>query len=469
MTFSCPGCGRIAAFVPATCPDCGHVAESAAQAAPPAWFVHAKGRLVGPLSRAELAGLLAAGMVGPADFIGGHGLEGWVVAGVAAQALGLEPGPAAPTNASPRKPAVPVPDPAKPPPAAPPANATAPRKSGWRFVAIWLVGLLALQFFLMPKNVLGAHPPFAVFLANVAARFALLAIACWVVVAPFAYLARRRLPGARGPLMAMSMVTLALVGWRVTHPEAPNPQLPARHIAGGERVEVRQDPTAAWEARAAAEREALMAFATSPPEAETPQPATTQTPAAAGTASPRGTARAPSTGQPAATPFDWYAPAYALSAARDWPRLLEHSLAWIEADRQSSSAWTFKGIALVELGRGDEGVAALEHALALNPENTKALFHLGLRAMNQNDYRRGLGWFERAAQVEDESWTWNNVGWANQRLGEYDEAIAAFERAVKLDVHNQIAWRNLYITYHAGGYPDRAGEVAGREREALRR
>jgi Flp pilus assembly protein TadD len=76
---------------------------------------------------------------------------------------------------------------------------------------------------------------------------------------------------------------------------------------------------------------------------------------------------------------------------------------------EAADDWRAQGEALLRQKRYDEALAALEHALALDPDNAS---------------------------------TWTNKGLALGHLKRHDDELAAYEQALALDPNEVMAWNN---------------------------
>jgi anaphase-promoting complex subunit 6 len=83
---------------------------------------------------------------------------------------------------------------------------------------------------------------------------------------------------------------------------------------------------------------------------------------------------------------------------------------------------------------------------------------LGVLYFSKRDYKVAAAWLRRAAAlltVDRMSPTWQpvlaNLGHAHRKLGEYDEAITAFTRALGLAPHDAGTFAALALTHHLRG------------------
>lgn len=69
----------------------------------------------------------------------------------------------------------------------------------------------------------------------------------------------------------------------------------------------------------------------------------------------------------------------------DWPKLLEVSRRWIEAEPQNPEAWYELGTAQEGLGKPEDAQQSYRKATAIDPRHGEALFRLGVIASQRGD------------------------------------------------------------------------------------
>jgi tetratricopeptide (TPR) repeat protein len=99
----------------------------------------------------------------------------------------------------------------------------------------------------------------------------------------------------------------------------------------------------------------------------------------------------------------------------------------------SGRAWAYLGMALAHLGRSAEAEAALARSLSLSPGNGEAWFHLGISRGLRGEWQDAATALRRAvAYLPDDMVAWHRLGVALSESQEPDAAAAAFERALVL-------------------------------------
>ena len=97
-----------------------------------------------------------------------------------------------------------------------------------------------------------------------------------------------------------------------------------------------------------------------------------------------------------------------------------------------------KAVKLGQENKYAESIVCLDRVIRINPNIPSAWYYKGT-ALN------ALGQFQEAIICLDnvhQNWcqTWNQKGIAYANLKKYFEAITCFEKAIKLDTHNQSAY-----------------------------
>lgn len=91
------------------------------------------------------------------------------------------------------------------------------------------------------------------------------------------------------------------------------------------------------------------------------------------------------------------------------------------------------GHVLLELGRHDEALAAFRRCLAIDPSDAATHYEIGLIHFVRGDYRAALDQLQLPLRQYPDDWEVHNLlGSCQLRLGAYDEALVAFNRALRL-------------------------------------
>ena len=116
------------------------------------------------------------------------------------------------------------------------------------------------------------------------------------------------------------------------------------------------------------------------------------------------------------------------------------------------------GISLLAQQKLEPARTALAAATAKLPEDPYAWYNLGLTYKDLGDAEKGVEAFTHAAQIANEADPWYFVGYLNSQLQRYDQAIAAFQKALALFPYHASAEFGLARAYQRNGNPDAARE-----------
>ncbi len=154
------------------------------------------------------------------------------------------------------------------------------------------------------------------------------------------------------------------------------------------------------------------------------------------------------------------------------PELYEGALTSLRRSLELSPAlgraWREMGAVLVSLGREDEGIEAIQHALDLDPEDAGALASMG-RALfiGRAQFREAAGYFDRAlARNPEGGWYALQLAHCAAFLREFERGETAARRAVALQEASLSGQERVVIV---GAYM-RLGHLAalqGRHNEAI--
>jgi tetratricopeptide (TPR) repeat protein len=101
----------------------------------------------------------------------------------------------------------------------------------------------------------------------------------------------------------------------------------------------------------------------------------------------------------------------------------------IQWDPKSAEAYYLRGRIEIEVDRVNAAKADLEQATKLDPKHRRAIVWHGM-LVYESDPKRGLLDFQRAIEIEPDAWAHYYRGECLLRLGEGDDALAAFNEAL---------------------------------------
>lgn len=425
-------------------------------AEPDRWVLHSEGRQFGPFSGDELRRYFTAGMVKATDSVSGPAVEGIVPATLAAAALGMdEPREALGASASQASPnlatasPMPVPAAAAPPRGASPSVAfvypdddtTGP--SGV-VVALWLAALFAIQFFIVPKNSLGADSTLNGFIVTVFMRTLGIGAICFALWFLVGRLLSSRQLSLNTPLLLMTLVYAGLVADHLLHPEAPNAAAPHFVVAG---IPSARAPEAGREQERLRYDRAQFQFPAAAPPLTAMSDQGDSEPAAPVASLPTPDPQSPE--RSARTRDLWEDSAHELFDKQDWQGLENLAERWAVEQPSRGRAWMFLGMARNYLRKFDEALVAYTQAVRLSPDDAWVLFNTGLLYTSMLDSPKAVAMYHRALDVNPGMVeAWNNLGNEKARMHEHEAAIDAWGNVVRLSPGYVMAWDNLGWEYY---------------------
>src|SRR5271163_1469670 len=139
----------------------------------------------------------------------------------------------------------------------------------------------------------------------------------------------------------------------------------------------------------------------------------------------------------------------------DAQKYFEQSLA---ADPQFEVARVNLGISLLAQQKLEPARTALAAAAEKLPQDPYAWYNLGLVYKDLGDAEKGVAAFTHVTQIADEADPWYFVGYLNSQLQRYDQAIAAFQKALAIFPFHASAEFGLARAYQRSGNAEAAKE-----------
>jgi len=116
------------------------------------------------------------------------------------------------------------------------------------------------------------------------------------------------------------------------------------------------------------------------------------------------------------------------------------------------------GISLLAQQKLEPARTALAAAAAKLPNDPYAWYNLGLTYKDLGDAEKGVEAFTHVTQIANEADPWYFVGYLDSQLQRYDQAIAAFQKALALFPYHASAEFGLARAYQRSGNADAAKE-----------
>jgi tetratricopeptide (TPR) repeat protein len=103
-----------------------------------------------------------------------------------------------------------------------------------------------------------------------------------------------------------------------------------------------------------------------------------------------------------------------------------------------------------------DGLRAAQHAVNLSPENGSAYYNLGVALSDLKRHDEAIAAYKKAIAIEPRATRFNGLGNVYRDLGRHDEAIAEFQRAIQLDPKFAAPHNGLGNVYRALGRHEEA-------------
>ena len=112
----------------------------------------------------------------------------------------------------------------------------------------------------------------------------------------------------------------------------------------------------------------------------------------------------------------------------------------------------WRGVLFNLLKQPERALQAYLDSHRADPGHVGTLRMLGWIEAQREHWVEAVGWFEKAVAIEaDDANTWFNLGYARDKGGMDDAAIAAMQRAIELNPSNDRAWYGLGMLHARHG------------------
>ncbi len=105
-----------------------------------------------------------------------------------------------------------------------------------------------------------------------------------------------------------------------------------------------------------------------------------------------------------------------------------------------ADAWNNRGVLLRKLDRKEEALECFARALQIDPGHIQALTNHGAILIELRRFEEALANYDKVLATAPDAQGWYNFGFAQQMLGRTQEALVAYDQAVKLDPNLADAW-----------------------------
>ncbi len=139
---------------------------------------------------------------------------------------------------------------------------------------------------------------------------------------------------------------------------------------------------------------------------------------------------------------------------------------FVQAKSEEAVRHSNIGAELLRQGKVAEAAAEFRLAVTADPGYAAAWRNLGYALDQQKQLDEAVAAYQKAVKLEPELSTHNNLGVLYDRQGQYDQAIQEFEKALKLDPGNATVRKNLETARQNHGIiRDRNDRIAQAQKE----
>lgn len=124
-----------------------------------------------------------------------------------------------------------------------------------------------------------------------------------------------------------------------------------------------------------------------------------------------------------------------------------HSL---RLDPNNAKVWTWRGIALQHLDRLQEAMNDFDTAIRLNPDESSAWQGKASAYIDSEQYKLAIKAAERSLELagpdDKKENSWLIIGFAYNRLEQYEDALIQFDKAIEVDPKRIDLWQHKAYT-----------------------
>ncbi len=122
----------------------------------------------------------------------------------------------------------------------------------------------------------------------------------------------------------------------------------------------------------------------------------------------------------------------------------------IRLDPINPKVWTYRGIALQHLGRQQEAMNDFDEAIRLNPDDSGAWQGKASSYIESGQYKQAIKSAERSLELAKPGDKKENsyllLGFAYNRLEQYEDALQKFDKAIEIDPNRIDLWQHKAYT-----------------------
>ncbi|MGL4629598.1 MAG: tetratricopeptide repeat protein [Leadbetterella sp.] len=125
----------------------------------------------------------------------------------------------------------------------------------------------------------------------------------------------------------------------------------------------------------------------------------------------------------------------------------------IDKDPYNYLAWYSLGFLKIELGDKEGGRIALDYSVTIDEDFAAGWIQLGQLSMNEQDYTRAIGHYQRAIVNEEDLESLTDLAAAYEALEDYTQAMKYYKRTTELDEFWDEGWYGIAsVLYEQGKY-----------------
>lgn len=111
------------------------------------------------------------------------------------------------------------------------------------------------------------------------------------------------------------------------------------------------------------------------------------------------------------------------------------------------------------LDKDDDAIAAYKKCYLNDEENDDACYNLGYIYNGKAEYTNALEWLNKANNIKEGVDVFNEIGFANYKLKNNDDAINAYQSALKINTKNGTSYKGIGDVYRVNYSPARVTEA----------
>ena len=131
----------------------------------------------------------------------------------------------------------------------------------------------------------------------------------------------------------------------------------------------------------------------------------------------------------------------------------------IEIKYDYALAYKQMGDVYQNMNKDDDAITAYKKCYESDDDNDDACYNLGYLYNGKAEYTTALEWLNKANKIKEGVDVFNEIGFANYKLKNNDEAIEAYKNALKINSENGTAYKGMGDVYRLNYTPARVVEA----------